>query len=70
MKAMLLLCCCFSKTGLETISYRGALLNTLLHAISYRGALLNTLLHATCSQVNVFLPVYKIEITAVGDPPY
>jgi hypothetical protein len=33
--------------GLEPISYRGALLSTLLHTISYRGALLSTLLHAT-----------------------
>jgi hypothetical protein len=32
--------------GLEPISYRGALLSTLLHAISYRGALLSSLLHA------------------------
>jgi hypothetical protein len=32
--------------GLEPISYRGALLSTLLHAISYRGALLSTLLDA------------------------
>jgi hypothetical protein len=32
--------------GLEPISYRGALLSTLLHAITYRGALLSTLLHA------------------------
>jgi hypothetical protein len=34
-------------TLLHAISYRGALLSTLLHAISYRGALLSTLLHAT-----------------------
>jgi hypothetical protein len=34
-------------SGLEPISYRGALLSTLLHAISYREALLSTLLHAT-----------------------
>jgi hypothetical protein len=32
--------------GFEPISYRGALLSTLLHAISYRGALSSTLLHA------------------------
>jgi hypothetical protein len=32
--------------GLEPISYREALLSTLLHAISYRRALLSTLLHA------------------------
>jgi hypothetical protein len=31
--------------GLESISYTGALLSTLLHAISHRGALLSTLLH-------------------------
>jgi hypothetical protein len=34
------------RRGLEPISYRGALLSTLLHAISYRGALLSTLIHA------------------------
>jgi hypothetical protein len=38
--------------GLEPISYKGALLSTLLHAISYRGAVLSTLLHAT---VHVYL---------------
>jgi hypothetical protein len=34
-------------TGFEIVSYRGALLSTLLHVISYRGALLNTLLRVT-----------------------